>query len=101
MSVWEIVLAAVVGIVSAARLTRLLTQDTYPPVVWLRVKYQDATDGTGWEDLVTCPYCASVWFMLAVGVWGWATNLQPAWWAFNGWMAAAYLAAMVVVRDGE
>jgi hypothetical protein len=101
MSVLEIALAAVVGIISAARLTRLLTQDNYPPVVWLRIKYQDRTEGTGWEDLVTCPYCAAPWIMAGIGLWGWLTEFQTAWWVFNVWLAASYLVAMVVVRDGE
>jgi hypothetical protein len=101
MSIWEIVAAVLVGIISAARLTRLFTQDTYPPVAWLRAKWEEKVGGTGWEDLATCPYCASVWITLGIGAWGYLTDFQLAWWLFNGWLAAAYLVAMVVVRDGE
>lgn len=101
MSLIVILLAAVVGIISVARLTRLITQDTYPPAAWARSKWQDWFDGTGWEDLATCPYCAAPWLAVPIGLWGWLTDLQTAWWVFNVWMAAAYLAAMVVVRDGE
>lgn len=101
MSVWEVVAAFVIGVVSVARLTRLITQDTYPPVVWLRVWWEDLTDGTGWEKLATCPWCAAPYIAAAIGAWGWLTDFQTAWWVVNIWLAGSYLAAMVVIRDGE
>jgi len=106
----EIGLAIAVGIVSIARLTRLFTQDTWPPVAWLRSKWDNALtrvspEGevkvSGWIDFLHCPYCLAVWLTVPIGLWGWLTNLQPAWWVFNGWLAAAYVASMVVQRDGE
>lgn len=101
MSVWEVVAAFVIGVVSVARLTRLITQDTYPPTVWLRIKWEDLTDGTGWEKLATCPWCAAPYIAAVIGGWGWLTDFQTAWWAVNIWLAGSYLAAMVVIRDGE
>ena len=29
------------------------------------------------------------------------SDLSPAWWIVNGWLAGIYVAAMIVVRDGE
>ena len=104
MSIWQIAVAALVGIVSVARLTRLLKQDTYPPVAAIRafwIRFTAKHEWEGWGDLATCPFCAAPWIMLVIGGWGYLTNFQLAWWIVNVWLAASYLAAMVVVRDGE
>jgi hypothetical protein len=91
--------AVIVGILSVARLTRLLTQDTFPPAVWFRMKWDDYTDESGWNTLLHCHWCLAPWLTLPIGLWGWLTDLQTAWWVFNGWLAAAYVASMVVERD--
>jgi hypothetical protein len=101
MTYFEIIAAAVVGVVSAARVTRLITQDTYPPVVALRMWWARITNDGPWEKLVTCPWCASPYITAIILAWGLLTDFQVAWWVVNGWLAAAYLASMVVVRDGE
>lgn len=101
VDVLVIIAAFLVGVVGTARLTRLLTQDTYPPAAWVRSKWEGWTSGTGWEDLVTCPYCAAPYIALVNGAVGWATDWHVAWWAFNIWLTVAYLASMVVIRDGE
>jgi Protein of unknown function (DUF1360) len=115
----DLVFAFIVGVLAVARLTRLLVDDDWPPIVWVRDKYLDAlvrlfhADGTNdeaarkahdWYQLVECPFCASTWFALA--------NLGLAWWSYNGdgqldwwwwlpnlWFAGMYLAAMINVRD--
>lgn len=101
MSTFEIVAAAIVAIVSTARITRLVTQDTFPPSAWVRAKWEKVTHDGHWAPLVSCPWCFSVWASAFVLGWGLLSNLHWTWWVFNGWMALAYLAAMVVVRDGE
>ena len=101
MSTFQMVAAALIGIISVARLTRLLTQDTYPPAAWLRAKWQRITHDGPWSDLVTCPYCAAPYIAAVVLAWGLVTDFQAAWWIVNGWLAAAYLASSYVVRDGE
>lgn len=92
---------AVVTVVSASRITRLLTFDKFPPIVWLRDKYADATDGTGWQLLAFCAYCASFWVTAVIVLWGWLTDWQTAWWLVNGISAASYLAAVFMVHDGD
>lgn len=95
-----VVLAAVIiGTLSAARLTRLLTQDTFPPAVWLRIKWDDLTHGSGWNTLLHCHWCLAPWMVLPVGLWGWLSDLHASWWIFNLWLAISYIAAMVVERD--
>lgn len=95
-----VVLAAVIiGTLSAARLTRLITQDSFPPAVWLRIKWDDLTGESGWNTLFHCHWCMAPWMTLPIGVWGWLSDLHISWWVFNGWLAAAYVVAMIVERD--
>lgn len=106
---------AAVTILSAARLTRLAVYDDFPPVKWVREKFLDKTDGSNWQLLGICGYCASFWLTGLVvlsadlmGVldgepaWGGSGELsQPLWWIFNGTLAAAYLAATYIANDGD
>jgi undecaprenyl pyrophosphate phosphatase UppP len=97
-----VVLAAVVvGTLSIARLTRLVTQDSFPPSAWFRSKWDALTDDGPWSTLAHCPFCISLWIAIPVILWGWLSNLHISWWLFNGWMAVSYLAAIVVMNDGE
>lgn len=95
----EIAVAAIVGILSIARLTRLFTQDTFPPAVWLRIKWDNLTDDNGWTALLHCHFCLAPWLAIPIGAWGILSDLHWSWWLFNGWLAVAYLASMVVHFD--
>lgn len=103
-----------VTIVSASRLTRLLVIDKFPPIKWARDKYEDATDGTGWQLLALCGYCMSFWTTAIVVLWGWLSGVYGdplaapgdavafmVWWGFNGTFAASYLAAVFMANDGD
>lgn len=92
-------IAAFVWIVSSARITRLITQDSFPPVVWLRIKWDDKTDGNGWNVLFHCHWCMSFWVTAIIGGWGYLSNLHWTWWIANITLAASYLSAMTVERD--
>jgi len=52
-----------------------------------------------WWDLVGCAFCFAPWVTAVNLAWYLLTDGQTAWWVVNGWLAAAYLAAMIVVRD--
>jgi hypothetical protein len=39
------------------------------------------------------------WLMAVQGAWFWLGHCNPLWWIANGWWAASYLAAILVVRD--
>ena len=101
MSVFEWVAVALVVVLSSARLTRLVTYDKFPPVKWLREKYIEATDGSDWQLLAFCPYCAGFWVTLVVVLAGWLSGWHEVWWLVNGSLGASYLAAMVMVYDGD
>jgi hypothetical protein len=96
-----IVAAVVVGVLSTARLTRLITEDTWPPVVWLRMKWDAITDHGPWYDLVDCPWCAAPWLVAPNLVLAVVTDLHPAWWIINGWLAASLVTSWVAIKVGE
>ena len=108
---WVAVVATT--IISVARLTRLAVYDKFPPVQWVRDKYLDATDGSGWGLLALCGFCMSFWVTLLVVGWGLLAGVydrtpdeataEPyaVWWIVNGILAMSYLAASYIARDGD
>lgn len=94
----------IIGIVSVARVTRLVTHDTWPPMEWARPRI--AARLKGWAELIVCPFCVApylmvvqiAWFLLLYEnvstthfLWFWV--LPNAWWAFS------YLASIIVAYD--
>lgn len=100
MSDFQWVAAAIVAAMSAARITRLITWDDFPPSVWLRIKFADLV-GDKWGKVVNCMWCFGPYAAAFVLGWGYLTGFDKWWWLFNGWLALAYAASMVVVRDGD
>lgn len=97
---WLLVVAAVVvGALSAARLTRLLVQDDFPPSVRMRAAWDRLTGDGDWSKLVHCHWCFSPYASAAVLASALVWDLHPAWWVVNGWLAGSYVASMVVERD--
>ena len=92
-------LAIVVAVLSTARLTRLVTQDVYPPAAWFRNRWRAWTRDGDWSELVTCPFCAAPYLAAGVLAWGLLSGPHWTWWAFNGWLALSYLASMIVAQD--
>lgn len=94
--------AVVVGVLSSARLTRLVVNDTFPPVEWLKFQFIRLVRGSeSWSKLVQCPWCLAPYATAAVLAWAVLSDLHWTWWAFNGWLAAAYVASMIVWRDED
>lgn len=101
MSEFEWVAAAIVSVVSTARITRLVTVDNLPPAKWLRYKYDEITGSSDWSLLMFCGYCASFWLALGIVVWGWLSDFDQWWWLVNSVFAVAYLAAILMAKDGD
>lgn len=92
---------ALVTITSTARITRLLTFDLFPPIRWARDKFAERTDGSDWQLIAFCPYCMSFWVGAAVIGTGWLSDWHTAWWLINAVFGSSYLAAMLMVADGD
>ena len=101
MTDFEWVAAAIVAVISSARITRLVTWDHYPPSVWLRTKWDTLTNDGPWSLLAHCGYCFGLWAAAFVVGWGYLSNFHWTWWLFNGWLAVGYLAAIVMAFDGD
>lgn len=108
------VAVVVTTVLSTARITRLAVYDKFPPVQWIRDKYLDATDGSGWGLLALCGYCMSFWITLLIVGWGLLAGVYetgpfertadigaPVWWIVNGILAMSYLAATYIANDGD
>lgn len=102
-----IAVAALLVTVAAARLTRLITQDVYPPAAWLRARWDDATSESDWNDLLHCHWCLAPWVVLplqAVAYFALGSALPPfhPWhlvWLFCAWLTMSYLASWIVNND--
>lgn len=103
---------ALVTVLSASRLTRFAVVDDFPPVKYFRDKIYNGLEGSGWQAITWCGFCASFWFTFLVVGWADVSGVfdahighlplwAQAWWFFNGTLAASYLAATYITRDGD
>jgi sterol desaturase/sphingolipid hydroxylase (fatty acid hydroxylase superfamily) len=105
------VAVVVTTVLSVARLTRLFVYDDFPPIAWVRAQYKVRNEGSDWQLLATCGFCASFWVALVIFFWGWIAGVYEGhttnddagtvWWVFNAIFAIAYVAASYVARDGD
>lgn len=102
-----------INVFAVARLTRLVVDDDFPPVMDLRARwYKLWTDKDGnlsgrramWAEGLDCAFCVSFWIALVNGLFAWLSfngdgKLDWWWWVPNLIFAGAYLAAMINKRD--
>jgi hypothetical protein len=96
-----IILYAIVGIIASARITRLVVADDYPLIVKARVAWDNNVRGL-WNKLLHCHWCFAPWATLLVGFLAWLCDyhgVPVVWFIVFGWLAASYLASMVVQFD--
>lgn len=100
---WQLALAVVVTVISAARITRLITFDTFPPVVKFRIWWDKRTRNSLWNSLFHCLWCFGFWatalvvgsfFLTFLAVW-----IAWAWWLLFGTLALSYLVSQYVYFD--
>lgn len=100
---YDLLLAVLVTLLAAGRITRLVTYDDYPPTIAIRIWWGNVTRGNGWEKLVNCYWCFGPWATLAVGGTFFLTFLATwiawVWWLLFSWLALSYLTSMIVDRD--
>lgn len=95
----ELLAAVVVGTLGVARLTRLVVDDDWPVILWFRRMWDRMWKQSPWVALIECPFCVSPYIAAASIAWAVLSDLHWSWWLFHGWLAVAYLAAMLNVRD--
>lgn len=94
-------LASFIGILAAARITRLVVADSFPLSIKLRVWWADKTHGSLWEPLMKCPWCFGMWATFWVVGTAAATQLHWAWWVLHGTLAASYAVSWIVFHDED
>lgn len=96
------------GTITIARIVRMITWDDFPPMEWLRIKWDGLTGvdpneprntRLGWNKLIYCGYCVGLYVGIAVAAWGFLSGFAPAWWIFCSTVSASYVAAMILSRD--
>jgi hypothetical protein len=90
--------AAIVAVLATARFTRLIVDDSYPPVQWLTEKFVRKVPEK-WGVLVECPWCVSPYIAAIIAGWGWASGLHWSWWFVNTVAALSWLAGFMSMRD--
>lgn len=78
---------AAIDALAVARLARLVTTDNFPPIEKLREAVLDRYPTVNWRgqeieghwfgELITCPWCSSVWIGAGVVA---ARAIAPRWW---------------------
>lgn len=102
---WDVLLAVVVATLAVTRATRLVVDDTYPPIEHFREWFVNKVPDE-WGPLVECPWCSAPYLALPAVAWlatlfafpDWTANIYI-WWIVNGWAAISWLAAFLTVRD--
>lgn len=98
MSNFEIVAAVIIGVLSVARTARLLGFDEYPPMEWIRAKWDAKVEGK-WHPLIYCPFCAAPYLAAGMALWFWLGGDHWTWWVINGVWGLSYVSSMIVAYD--
>lgn len=81
-----------------ARVTRLVTDDHWPPSAMFRQYVKERTGVTsGWYTFITCPWCVSVWFAIPLYVWAWHLLAYP----LIAYVASTYVAGALGSRYAD
>jgi hypothetical protein len=93
----SVTLLVVLTVLTAARLTRLVVADSFPPLAVARMRVVERWGQESWQAyLVHCPWCMGVWLAAAVvaAVTAWYGLPAPVLvWAAAAW-GSGFLAAI-------
>lgn len=101
MSHFEMVVAVIIGILSVARTARLIVHDAWPPVVALRIAWENRWGREGWSKLIFCQYCVTPWMAAGMALWFYLGGDHWTWWVINGVWGFSYVSAILVSYDGD
>ena len=94
-----IVVTAFVGTIAAARITRLVVADSYPPAAWIRMRWDALTHDGSWSELAHCGWCFSPYAAAVVFAPGYFLHWPTWWYVVTCWLTASYLAGWFVFHD--
>jgi hypothetical protein len=101
VTVWLQFVTGLFAVAASARLTRLIVQDEYPPMVWIRIQWDRLTRDGGWSKLAHCGWCASPYAAALVLGTGYLCDWPTWWYLITGWLAASYAAGWIVFHDED
>lgn len=100
-----LITSIVIGLLSVARTARLIGFDEYPPMEYLREKWNRKFGTEGWGKLIHCPFCSAPYLTAGMTLW-WSITFtsesdlaQLLWWLINGVWGLSYLASILVAYD--
>lgn len=102
---WSTVITLAILVGGAARFVRLIVAEDFPPILWLRVRWNHYTrEGTRlehWNELPKCPWCSGPWMTLFALLTGYFSHWHWVWYAFWGWLALSYITSWIVFHDED
>lgn len=99
MSLATYVVAFIIGTLATARIVRMVAFDKFPPMAWVRDKWDEKTATSKWNDLLHCPFCSAPYIATVLASWALLSDFHWSWWVFCSVAGAAYLAAMIPASD--
>lgn len=99
MDIWEQIFIGLIAVIGTARITRFITEDTFPPMVRVRDAWIARFNTSGWAELAICPFCVSVYISAGTIATGLLLDFGPLWVVIYSWLSLAYAAAILVARD--
>jgi len=95
---WVTTWWCVVYLLAAARITRLITHDSLPPLARLRDHVIDRWGDNPWSELAVCPWCMGVWVSAGtVAVVSTPADMVYRWVAVP--LAMAHIVGLIANRD--
>jgi hypothetical protein len=91
--------AVAVGLMGSARFVRLVTNDDFPPSIWVRNTWRRITRDGQWSNLIACLWCFAPYVVAADMLWAWLSDFHWSWWVANAWMAFSYVVSWLVFHD--
>jgi len=94
----ELIVVALLAVGAAARLTRLVSMDVFPPARKFREWTVNQFGEDHWiPELVFCPWCIGFWISATVGASAWMWGDTAAWQIPASLLALSYVASALVV----
>lgn len=96
-------LALTLFVLTAARLTRIITTDRVglPLRKWVLEKFSEPGQDSMVTFMVHCPHCTGWWISLALAFPAAIVAGLPWWWGFGLWPAGSYLVGVLARYDVE